>query len=265
MPSPFPGMDPYLERHWRDVHSRLIIYACDQLQPRLPPDLRARVEERVMVDTPDGESRSIAPDVRIVETSLPPGVDGGASATTRGGAATEPLVIDLRDDPEIQTYVEIREVAAGRRLITAVEFLSPSNKLPGDGQELYLKTRAELVGGSVNLVEIDLLRFGVRKLPSPVDEVPAVRRAPYLAIVRHALPSWKAEVYPISLREPLPSLRVPLRRADPDVVLELQPLLAACWRQGGYDDIDYSEPPDPPLNAADATWARELMEGRSRV
>ena len=36
MDSPFPGMDPYLEQHWRSVHHRLITYAGDQLQSGLP-------------------------------------------------------------------------------------------------------------------------------------------------------------------------------------------------------------------------------------
>src|SRR5256885_6518067 len=49
--SPFPGMDPYLEARWGDVHQSLITYARDALQPNLPPDLRARVEERVFVQT----------------------------------------------------------------------------------------------------------------------------------------------------------------------------------------------------------------------
>ena|SRR5947209_5900130 len=49
MASPFSGMDPYLEQFWRDVHASLVIYLRDQLQGRLPPDLRARVEERVFV------------------------------------------------------------------------------------------------------------------------------------------------------------------------------------------------------------------------
>ena len=32
MASPFPGMDPYLEAHWGDIHASLIIYARDQLR-----------------------------------------------------------------------------------------------------------------------------------------------------------------------------------------------------------------------------------------
>ena len=51
MKSPFPGMDPYLEGHWGDLHHRLIQYAGDALQPGLPNDLRAWVEERVFLAT----------------------------------------------------------------------------------------------------------------------------------------------------------------------------------------------------------------------
>src|SRR5262249_57266251 len=54
MPSPFPGMDPYLEAHWRDIHAGLIIYARDALQGQLPSGLRARVEESVLLETPEG-------------------------------------------------------------------------------------------------------------------------------------------------------------------------------------------------------------------
>ncbi len=35
MLSPFPGMDPYFEHHWRDVHHRLVTYSCDQIQTQL--------------------------------------------------------------------------------------------------------------------------------------------------------------------------------------------------------------------------------------
>jgi hypothetical protein len=37
MPSPFPGMDPYLEAYWGDAHVGLIAYARDQLNQHLPP------------------------------------------------------------------------------------------------------------------------------------------------------------------------------------------------------------------------------------
>jgi hypothetical protein len=44
MRSPFPGMDPYLEQFWGDVHHRLITYLSDAIQKQLPGDLRARVD-----------------------------------------------------------------------------------------------------------------------------------------------------------------------------------------------------------------------------
>src|SRR5438309_2151545 len=93
MPSPFPGMDPYLERHWGDVHTRLITYASDQLNKALPRDLRARVEERVFVEFPD-DRRSIVPDVRILERAVP-GRKSGAGAT--GVVTAEPLIVPLNE------------------------------------------------------------------------------------------------------------------------------------------------------------------------
>jgi hypothetical protein len=67
MPSPFPGMDPYLEQFWGDVHQSLITYARDQLQEVLPGDLRARIQERVFVELPNGLERNMYPDIRVVE------------------------------------------------------------------------------------------------------------------------------------------------------------------------------------------------------
>lgn len=51
MASPFPGMDPYLEPHWLDVHTKLVTYAADVLNQVLPPSFIARTEERVAVET----------------------------------------------------------------------------------------------------------------------------------------------------------------------------------------------------------------------
>ena len=104
MRSPFPGMDPYLERHWGDVHTSLVTYARDRLQKLLPRDLRARVEERVVISEWD-RPRSVTPDVRVVETER-------ASKRTVARAAAiavgEPLVIELADESETQRFIEIR-------------------------------------------------------------------------------------------------------------------------------------------------------------
>jgi hypothetical protein len=81
MKSPFPGMDPYLEQHWRDVHSSLVIYARDALQQLLPAGLVARVEERVFLEPEEGAARGMYPDVRVVEQS-----PASSAAEAEGGA-----------------------------------------------------------------------------------------------------------------------------------------------------------------------------------
>jgi hypothetical protein len=66
-------------------------------------------------------------------------------------------------------------------------------------------------------------------------------------------------VYRIPLRERLPAIRIPLRPADPDAVLDIQTLVDQAYQDGRYDDIDYSEPFRPPLDPEDAAWAAALL------
>ena len=262
MPSPFPGMDPYLEQHWGDVYQRLVIYGSDQLQDRLPGGLRARVEERVFVESDHGNGRSMYPDIRVVEhgrraTTSPPPAGGLAVA--------EPLVIHFPDEPVTQGFIEILEVGSGNRVITVVEVLSPSNKLPGEGQDLYLRKRSELKQGGVSLVEIDLVRTGRRNLTLAPEEIPPSYRTTYQICVARGWKPGEAEVYRAPLRERLPTIKIPLREADADAPLELQPLIEQCYRNGRYEeDIDYAVEPVPPLDPADAKWADELLRSQGR-
>lgn len=261
MASPFPGMDPYLEKHWGDVHHCLITYARDQLQPGLPEGLRARVEERVLVEPDVGRPRSIFPDVRVVEhASGPARIKNGTAST----AVAEPLLIELPSESETQGFIEIRDMKAGGRVVTVLEVLSPSNKYPGEGQEQYLRKQRELVTGRVSLVEIDLLRAGDWVLAMPYDKVRAGKRATYRVVVRRGWEPNVAEYYPAPLTAPLPVIKVPLRRIDTDVSLDLQALVDQCYRNGAYDDIDYARAPEPPLAPADARWAARLLRKLGR-
>jgi hypothetical protein len=256
MPSPFPGMDPYLERHWGDVHHRFITYASDQLQAALPKPLVARVEERVFVESAPATRRHVVPDVRIVERRR-----GKRNGTRTNGAVTvaEPLIIAL-DEPVTQGFIEIRDAASGNRVVTVVEVLSLANKVPGLGQTLYRQKQQELLEGRVSLVEIDLLRAGERLLPFPAEELPASHRTPYQAVVRRGWHATSVEVYAVPLRAPLPAIKIPLREADADVPLDLQVLIELCYRNGSYEsDIDYRADPDPPLVGSDARWAAALL------
>src|SRR5438045_2438233 len=105
MASPFPGMDPYLEAHWRDVHARLIIYACDALQSVLPGALRARVEESVLLETPKGlGDHPLFPDVRVVEYTAKRSLKTQPEA---GVAVAEPLLVDTEPESATETFLEI--------------------------------------------------------------------------------------------------------------------------------------------------------------
>ncbi len=257
MKSPFPGMDPYLEKHWRDVHARLIIYACDQMQRSLPGELLARVEERVFVESEEGNGRSVYPDVRVVEHGRP----GVAAAVAEPGVeVAEPWLIHARQaESATETFIEIIDAGSGGRIVTVIEFLSQANKQPGDGQEKYLQKQGELRAGKVNLVEIDLLRAGQRVFMAPADSIPHVRRAPYQACVWRARKPGTWEHYAFPLARPLPAIPIPLREQDNDVLLRLQPLIELCYENGRYQTLDYRQPPDPPLAAADATWSDHLL------
>jgi hypothetical protein len=249
-------MDPYLESHWGDVHHRLITYACDQLQARLPSDLRARIEERVFVESPKGEEHARIPDLRVLEGG---GRKKKKAARVNGAKTGNPLVVTL-DDPVTEGYIEIRDARSGMHVVTVIEVLSPTNKIPGEGQAQYLQKRRELRRGCVSLVEIDLVRAGKRQLLFPPERLPQEYRTPYLMCVHRGWQLAEVEVYRVPLSEPLPAIKIPLRQTDPDVLLELQPLIEQCYRNGGYeDDIDYRAGPDPPLEKTDARRADALL------
>lgn len=259
--SPFPGMDPYLEKHWGDVHSRFVLYACDQMQIGLPRDLFARVEERVYVENEGVRERSMLPDVRVVEH--PNG--GGTAVAVQGGiAVVEPYVLHIDNEPVTETFIEIREAGSGDRIITVIEFLSPTNKSPGEGRRLYRKKQNELLEANVSLVEIDLVRSGRTVFSIAPHEIPAHIRAPYHVVVRRGWDWTKAEIYPLPLRGRLPAFRIPLRETDSDIALNLQALIDQSYANGRYDTIDYQVDADPPLEGPDAEWADALLRAAGK-
>jgi hypothetical protein len=257
MRSPFPGMDPYLEQFWGDVHSRLIVYSSDAIQKHLPGDLRARVDERVYVEPQDGNGRRIVPDVRIIERGR------RSDAPLRAGngvAVAEPLVVHMeQDEPMRQGFIEIIDIKTGRHVITVIEILSVANKLPGPGRDLYKKKQNELRAGNVSLVEIDLLRAGSRVMCAPFELIPEGHKTPYAACVRRGWKPLQFEYYRFPLHERLPAFRIPLRETDPDVPFDLQAVVDQCYESALYDDIDYTQDADPPLAPDDAQWADALL------
>lgn len=265
MPGPFPGMDPYLECHWGDIHARMVLYACDQLQRRLPGDLRARVEERVFIEDDAEYFRKIVPDVRVFETARPTWSNsGGGVAVMEDIEIAEPVV--LNEEIAIENYLQIIDIASGGRVVTVIEVLSETNKLPNtQGFEMHARKRRETLGGGANFVEIDLLRTGGHNFGCFRDGVPSKLQAEYAACVRRAREPMRFEYYPLRLRKRLPAFRIPLRPADDDVLLNLQALVDLAYDNGAYTDIDYSLPPVPPLDHDDEVWARRLLKEKGVV
>jgi hypothetical protein len=258
MKSPFPGMDPYLEQFWPDIHAGLIIYARDQLEEQLPDDLIARVEERVVLEVGDDDRRAVYPDMKIAEL---PGGGGAAAAVASRRPTTEPVIVEYDNEPATETYIHILEAGSGQRLVTVIEILSLANKLPGEGQRLYRPKQRELREAGVSLVEIDLLRRGERVLSLDAGRIPRRVRTHYQACVRRGWRPRRFEVYPVPLRATLPVLRIPLRETDPDAQLDLQAVLDQAYRKGRYHrTIDYTAPPEPPLTGTDVRWARSVTK-----
>src|SRR5947207_15858369 len=171
MKSPFPGMDPYLEWHWGDVHTRLTTYASNQLAAQLPSDLRVRIEEYVGVDEGNGNGVIFRPDVRVEERggARPPTAEASPGKTA---AVAERIVVPLYVEPPTLRYLRIIDVRSGNRLVTAIEFLSLANKKGKKGRAAYRKKQQKIVDGGANLVEIDLLRAGKYVLLAPENQVP---------------------------------------------------------------------------------------------
>ncbi len=255
MKSPFPGMDPYLEQHWRDVHTHLIAYACDALNAGLPDDLVARSEERIAVQAGDQPLQIMYPDVNVKENA---GIYALSSAAAAGLAVAEPVVMEMSGEVATERFIQIHD-AGGSRVITVIEFLSPSNKR-GAGLEDYQEKRSQLLAGGVHLVEIDLIREGDWRTMVRPGVVPASLQTPYRVITRRANRRSRIEYFPITLRERLPIIPIPLRPTDENATLDLQSLLDQVYRNGRYASLDYSKPCVPQIEGDDVAWAEHLLK-----
>jgi hypothetical protein len=263
MKSPFPGMDPYLEAHWPDVHQSLITSTRNALNRQLRGSLRARMGERVVVEENSDPVRSIYPDVRVFEHGDRDPMSE-APAPDSEVALAEPLVVIARSERVRQPFVEIIDTASGGRLITVIEFLSPSNKYAGDGQEQYARKQQEIVAADINLVEIDLVRGGQRNLLQPDESLPESHRTTYLACVRRGFGRDAYHIFRMPLTERLPAFRIPLRRRDPDAVLNIQALVDQAYEEGRYDDLDYTKPCIPRLEGTEAAWADQVLKAAGK-
>jgi hypothetical protein len=256
MPMIFPGMDPYLEdpQLWPGVHSALVVYLRDQLQPLLRPRYVAAIEERVFVEGPD---RQIAPDVwlRRSETAV-------EARQIEPADADAPVVVQVPELEMHESYIEILDRHSGQSVVTVIGVVSPSNKFPGPGRDRYLAKQREVRKSTAHLVEIDLLRTGHHVVAVP--EWVARGRGPYEYLISTNRAGGLRDLfdlYPRRLRERLPRIRIPLADDDPDVPLDLQAAISRVYEAGSYRDrISYQAPCHPPLEGDERAWASQLAQ-----
>lgn len=257
MPSPFPGMDPYLEGPlWSMVHNSLIEELARQLTPRLWPRYKVRPGERVVVAAPDPVESFSAherlPDVAVFAATTEPR-DQSLSHDTSD--MLSPLVLELLDEPPtvVETFLEIRATDSSE-LVTTIEVLSPSNKR-GEGAAEYRTKRREVLASRTHFLEIDLLRLGDRfPVAGPLPSLP------YFVFLSRCERRPKIEVWPVALDSPLPTVPVPLLPQDTDGQLDLQLALQCVYDLYHYEaDIDYTLPPPLPLPNGQAEWSDKLL------
>jgi hypothetical protein len=262
MPTPFPGMDPYLERRglWEEVHTHLIVGIQHFLTPLLRPKYRVAVEHRTYLALlPPDEQLIGLPDLLIT-----PGQTGSPIAVAMPAlAADEPVIGELPMPEEVkERYLEVRDVAT-QEVITVIEILSRSHKLSKEGRAQYEEKRFKVLASRTSLVEIDLLRVG-QPLEMKLRTQNGVDHSDYRIVVSRSWQRPRADLYLFNLRDPIPSFPIPLRYGEAEPVLPLNQILHELYDQSGYDlAIDYRRPPEPPLDGEDFAWAAALLNGRS--
>ena len=259
MPSPFPGMNPYLEHPelWSEVHNRLAIAIAEAVGPQIRPKYRVAVEKRIY-QTIDEKSLLIGiPDVSVARNLT-------ASTPTETAVAvapppTKPTTVTVPIPEEVrESYLEVREVGTGE-VVTTIELLSPKNKRKGEGRKAYLSKRLQVLGSLTHLVEIDLLRAGK---PMPIISPNIESR--YRILVSRFNRRPQAELYAFNLADPLPTFPLPLREGDPEPIVDLPTILHGVYDRAGFDlAIDYNQDAVPALSDSEADWVDTLLREQS--
>jgi hypothetical protein len=256
-------MDPYLEHPalFPGVHQAFITYAQATLNALLPARYVADIGERVYIVQPE---RGIYPDVVIIEhpPARPPREQIGTAPAAM--VSDPPWVVTYHPVEMREVFIEILPVGDEGRVITVLEVLSPSNKAAGSaGRALYLTKQQDLFESQTHLIEIDLLRRGEHTVVVPREQLVSRGNWDYLVCLHRGGQGNRCEVWPITLRQPLPRIHVPLADSDPEVVLDLQAVFNQCYDQGAYARrLDYRHEPTPPLEAENAVWADGVLRDR---
>jgi len=251
MPSPFPGMDPYLEGElWPGFHHETAVEVKRQLVPQLGPEYGAFTEKYFLAESEDDLiiASQLYPDVGIAAESRK------IKSRSKAALISAPVqVATVMPYPISHFRVVIRDLEK-RRLVTVIEFLSPTNKT-GDERKRYMMRRRRILASSVHLVEIDLLRKGQRvpwkgRLPS----------ASYYVFLSRASNRPVMDVWPIVLDQLLPTIPIPLLPGDDDITLNLQQAFTAVYDLGGFRKfLRYKKLPEASVTREQSAWISQRL------
>lgn len=258
MPSPFPGMDPYLEHNhfWRGFHQHLAEFIYDFLNQTLSARYYADVEIRSVQEDIGISTTNVYPDVSIWENQPPSSYHTATVATPAAPIKREVVIPGESKLRSVKIFA-----VENHRLVTSIEILSPINKREPQLRK-YRRKRSNILQAAVHLVEIDLLRGGVR--PGVELHTPPLQ-TDYVLLVNRVSSGFtrESEIWPIALNEPLPLLPIPLLPPDADIILDGGAALQKIYERSRYAlRIDYSQPvPPPALRLEMAAWLEEFKAG----
>jgi Protein of unknown function (DUF4058) len=221
MPSPFPGMDPYLEdeKLWPAFQHQLVASLYQILLPGLVDRYRARIHQRTYF-------------------------------------TEEPLFTSVIRQERHEEFIEVRQRTDGR-LVTLVDIASPINKTLSQGRAAYHETRRQARGQNASIVEIDLVLQGQPLLDYSRDGLPDWD---YAVTVTRCTQPERYEIYTSTLPKRLPRFKVPLSADDRDTVLDLQATFARAYDQGNFTNhLDYTRDPTTRMDDSDREWVREWL------
>lgn len=259
MPSPFPGVDPFVEAQnlWRDFDAKFLSTWQDRLLLQLPDNYDARIEEDVYVIFGEEEiSRSIIPDIAVEQTDTGFTEPAPADPTVLADVATATLTLPPPCEVP-HRYLQILRQPE-RTVVAVLELLSPTNK--GTKFGTYVEKRDEILDTGTHLVEVDLL-LGGRKLPMREPLPPGQ----FHVFISRGDQRPKSTVGGWTLRQRLPRIPIPLLGPDERVVSDLQDVFDTAWERGRYDRaVDYGKPIDSGLSEDDRNWVAEIVAARPR-
>lgn len=229
MPSPLPGMDPYLESPavWPKFHRQLIAALYQTLLPGLVDRYRARV-------------------------------------VARRYTAEMVLFTSVTREAHEEELIELRSRTDGR-LLTVLDVTSIGNRTTAAGRAAYLDTRAVAAGEKAGVVEVDLLTQGKPLLEFDRSGLPPHDYT--VTVTRGGTPD-RFEIYTSGVRKRLPKFKLPLAADDRDSVVDLQLAFLRAFDLGGFDRlVDYTKPlpADVVLGDDDRAWVGEQVNPRPKA